>query len=65
MSAYGRVLNALKKLDISYNPTMQKIHEPVIKEHYRVMEDTRVIPVAEHKYYEIQWSCSTSIFTDA
>ena len=30
-SAYGRELNALKKLDTSYKPTMQKMHNPVIE----------------------------------
>ena len=32
MSLYNRLSNALKKLNTSYNPTMQNIHEPVIDE---------------------------------
>ena len=27
---YDRVLNALKKLDTSYNPTIPMIHKPII-----------------------------------
>ena len=42
---------------------MEKIQEPVIKEHYRVMEDTRVIPIMEQEYNKIQWACSMSIYT--
>ena len=32
-SAYNIVLNTLKKLDESCNPTMQNIHEPVMEGH--------------------------------
>ena len=60
---YNRVLNALKKLDTQYNPTMQKMHKPVIEENDKVMGDTRVIHIVEHKYDKIQWACSTSIYT--
>ena len=59
MSAYDRLLNTLKKLDTSYNPTMHKMHNPVIKRNYKVTGDTRVIPTMEHKYDKIQWACST------
>ena len=55
ISSYNRILNAVKKLDTSYNPTMQNMHEPVIKENYKVTGDTKVIPIVKHKYYEIQW----------
>ena len=65
MSAYDRVLNALENLDISYNPTIQKIHDPVIEGNYRVTGDTGVIPIVEHEDEKIQWACSTSIYTDA
>ena len=55
----------MKKLDTSYNPTLQKMHEPVIEGKYKVTGDTRVIPIVEHKDDEIQWAFSTSISTDA
>ena len=55
-SAYDRVLNILKKLDTSYNPTMQKIHEPVIEVNYTVVGYTRVVPIMEHEYDKIQWA---------
>ena len=55
----------MKKLDTSYNPTMQKMHEPFIEGKYKVTGYTRVIPIVEHKDDEIQWACSTSISTDA
>ena len=64
MLLYDKVLNALKKLDTSYNPKMTRIHKLVIEGNYKVMGDTRVIPIVEHKDEEIQWDCSTSISTD-
>ena len=36
MSSYDRVLNSLKKIDTSYNPTMKKIQKPVIGGNYKV-----------------------------
>ena len=48
-SAYDRVLNGLEKLDKLYNPTMQKMHDPVIEVNYKVKVDTRVIPIVEHE----------------
>ena len=60
-SAYDRVLNALKKLNTSYNPMMQNMHDPVIKRNYKVTGDTRVIPIVDHKDNGIWWECSTSI----
>ena len=54
-SAYDRVLKAMKKLDTSYNPTMQKMHNKFIKGNYKVKEDTRVITIVEHKDDEIEW----------
>ena len=42
-SAYDRVLNALKKLDSSYNLTMSRMHNPVIKGEYKVTRYTRII----------------------
>ena len=48
-STYDRFLNALKKLDISYNPMMQKMHGPVVEVNYKVTGDTRAIPTVEHK----------------
>ena len=54
---YDRVLNALKKLDTSYNPNFPKMNEPVIEENYKVTGDTKVILiVVEHKKYEIHWA---------
>ena len=64
-SAYNIVLNALKKFDTSYNPTMQNMHNPVIKENYKGTGDTIVIPIVEHKDNKIQWSCSMSISTES
>ena len=54
MLAYDRLLNALKKLDTLYNPTIQKMHNPVIEDDCKVMGDTSVIPIVEHKNDEIQ-----------
>ena len=48
-SVYDIVLNALKKLDTSYNPTMQKMHDPVIEGNYKVTGDARVIPIVDHE----------------
>ena len=64
MSAYDRALNELNKLDIYYNPTMPRMHDPVIEEKYKVTRDTRVILIAEYEEDEIQWVCSTPIYTD-
>ena len=65
-SAYDRLLNSLKKLYTSYNPTVSRMHEPVIEGRYKVTRDTKVVLVfVEHKEEEIQWACSTSISTDA
>ena len=63
-SAYNRVFNALRKLDTSYKPMMQKMHDPVIKVNYKVMGDTRVITIMEQEDDEIQCACSISISTD-
>ena len=65
MSAYDRLLNAMKKLDTTYNPMTQKMHDPVIEVNYKVTGDTRVIPIVEHADDEIQWAFSTSIYMDA
>ena len=61
---YDRVLHSLKKLDTSYNLTVKKIHYSVIEVNYKITEDTRVIPIVEHKDEEMQWVCSTSIYLD-
>ena len=45
MSANNIVLNALKKLDTSYKPKMQKMRQPVIEGNYKVTGDTRFIPI--------------------
>ena len=58
-------MNTLKKLYTPYNLTVQNMHDPVIEENYRVMGETRVIPIAEHEDDEIQWVCITSISTDS
>ena len=63
-SSYDRVLNALKKLDTSYIPAVQKMHEPVIEGNYKLTVDTRVVSVLEHIDDKIQWKCGTSIYTD-
>ena len=56
-SAYDKVLNALKKLDTLYNPTIPRMHEPVIKVKYKVTGNTRVfLIVMEHGEYEMQWA---------
>ena len=65
MAAYDRVLNALKKLDTSYNLMMEMMHAPVIKGSFKVTGDTRLMPIVEQKYDEIQWSCSTLISTES
>ena len=46
-------MNALKKLYISNNPTMQKMYDPVIEGNYKVTGDTRFIPIVEHEYDKI------------
>ena len=43
MSEYDRVLNALKKLDTSYNKTMPRMHDPVNKGKYKVTGNTRFV----------------------
>ena len=56
-SEYDRVLNALKELYALYNPTMTRMHEPVIKVKYKVTGNTRVVLIVmEHEEYEIQWA---------
>ena len=56
-SEYDRVLNELKKLDTLYNPTIPRMHEPVIKVKYKVTGNTRVfLIVMEHGEYEMQWA---------
>ena len=41
------------------------MYNPVIDGNYKVTRDTGVIPIVEHKDYEIHWSCSTSVYADA
>ena len=48
-SLYDRVLNALKKLDTSYNPTMTRMNDAVIEGNYKVTGYTRVITIVEHE----------------
>ena len=43
---------------------MEKMHEPVIEDNYKVTGDTREIPIVEHEDDKIQWVCSTSISKD-
>ena len=64
-SLYDRSLNALNKLDTLYNPTITRLHKPVIKGNYKVTGDTRVILIVEHEDDRIQWKCITSIYTDS
>ena len=52
-SLYDRVLNALKKLDTSYNPTMTRMNDAVIEGNYKVTRYTRVITIVEHEDDEI------------
>ena len=47
-SAYNRLLNALNKLDTSYNATMQNMYNQVVEGNYKVTGDTRVIPIVDH-----------------
>ena len=65
MSLYNIVLNAINKLYTSYNPTLQKMHEPVVGDNYKVTVDTRVILIVEHEDDKIHWACITSISTDS
>ena len=58
-------MNAPKKLDTSYNPETTNMHKSLIEDNYKVTEDTRVNPIVEHRDDEIQWACSTFIYTDA
>ena len=62
---YNVLLNALKNIYTPYKPTIQKIHNPVIKNNYKVMGDTRFIPILVHKDDKIQWDCIMSIYMDA
>ena len=55
MSAYDRVLYSLKKLDTLYNPTMHKMHNPVIKRKYKMTGDTILLSIMEHEEEEIYW----------
>ena len=55
-SSYDSVLNALKKLDTLYNPTMESIHEPFIEGNYKVTGHKRFILIVEHEDYGIQWA---------
>ena len=64
-SLYNRVLNALKKIDIPYKPTVQKMHGPAIEGNYKVTGDTRVILIIEHEDDRIQWACSKLISMDS
>ena len=64
-SLYNRLLNSLKKLDTQFNPTMQKMHKPVIEENHKVMGDTIVVLIVKQKDDRIQWACSMSIYADA
>ena len=65
ISAYNIVFNVLNKIDTSHNPTLQKMHNPVIEGNYKVTGGTKVIQLVEHKDDEIQWACSKSISTDS
>ena len=54
-SEYDRVLNALKKLDTSYNMNILIVHDPFVEGKYKETRDTRVIWIrVEHEGYEIQ-----------
>ena len=64
-SLYDRLLNAMNKLDTPYNPTIQNMNDPVTEGNYKVTGDTRLIPIVEHEVDEIQWACSTYIYTDS
>ena len=64
-SEYDKVINALKKLDTSYNPNMPIMHKPVIKVKYKMSGNIRVVLIVmEHKEYKIHWAFNTSIYTD-
>ena len=57
MSEYDQLLRALKRIDTPYNLTIPKMHEPTIKDKYKVTRETRVIPIAvEHEGDRIQWA---------
>ena len=63
ISLYDRVMNALKKLDKLYNPTMQRMYKPFTKGNYKATGYTRVITIVEQGDDETQWACSTPIST--
>ena len=44
---------------------LKKMHKPVIEENHKVMGDTKVILIVEHKDGKLQWSWSTSNYADA
>ena len=44
---------------------MQNMHNPVIEGSYKATGDTRVIPIVDNEDDEIQWVCSTSIYTES
>ena len=61
----GTCTTSALKLDNAYNPTMKKLHEPIIKVKYKVTRETRFIQIiVEHEEDGIQWACNTSISTD-
>ena len=64
-SYYDRVLAALKNLDTSYNPTTAKVHKLVIEGKYKVMGETIVVLIVEHKYDKISWVLSMSSSLDS
>ena len=48
-STHDKVLNTTKKLNTSYNPTMPRIHEPVMKGKYEVTRYKRVIQITREQ----------------
>ena len=40
------------------------MHDPLIEGNYKVTVDTRVIPIVEHEYDKIRWTCIMYFSTD-
>ena len=49
MSFCKRIQRAFKNVDTTYNPTMMKVHGPIIKRKYKGTGDTRDIMTAENE----------------
>ena len=55
-SLYNIVFNALNNPDKFYNSMISRTHDPVTEGNYKLIGETRFIPILEHKYDKIQWA---------